>query len=66
MPGLWDHKAGPASGVQPPDETLRTVSMVSDFCVCVRPHVDFLQVLGVGPEVSKAQRKADGGVAKTF
>lgn len=66
VPGVWDHEAGPASGVRPPDGTLRTVSMVSDFCVGVRARVDFLQVLGMGPEASKAQRKADGGATMTF
>lgn len=52
--------------VRPLDKTLRTVSRVSDVRVCVRPHVGFLEVPGMGAEAPEAQSKAGGGVAVTL
>lgn len=52
--------------VRPLDETLRAVSRVSDVRVCVRPHVGFLEVPGMGAEALEAQSKAGGGVAVTL
>ena len=58
---------GPRSNIdtQSSEKALKTVS-VSDFSVCVRPHAGFLLIPAVGPEASRAQNNADGGVAETL
>lgn len=53
------------TGVQPSEKTLKTMS-VSDFRVSVRPHVGFLEVSAMGPEASRVQSRASGGVAETL
>lgn len=34
VPDPWEHGEGRASGVQPPEKTLKTMSIVGDFSVC--------------------------------